>query len=132
MDQQNYPRMSMEAGEIIRRNVAIAKYMMWKEATKENFRGAKVPVFTLETEFAPITLKEADFSFHNDWSWLMPVVERIAKSWDSKILIGIYHDSPLNFPRAIWDAIWLMSNKDKPLIESVWLAVSDYILSLEK
>ena len=117
----------MEQSEIARRNKAIAKYMMWKEATKENFRGAKVPVFTLETEFAPITLKEADFSFHNDWSWLMPVVEKICDTRDTA-----YH-SGKSF-KGGWFARFGMDNNsygDTP-IEAAWMAASDYILSREK
>ena len=121
----------MEQSEIQKRNEAIAKYMGWKPGTVDE----EPPN---EGYFPPPGVGEASFyftedlDFHKEWELLMPVVEKIIKTWDKNRQHGKSVDSTHNFPIHLHNAMWGASNQNMPLIEAVFTAVSDYILSLEK
>ena len=105
---ETYQRTSMEQDEITRRNVAIAEYMGW--------------------------VKEMDdFDFHQQWELLMPTVEKIMGEFSENIhsWLPMSSDSPKMFHSKLHGAFWLIEGMDKPLIERVWLAVSEYVLALK-
>ena len=99
----------MEQSEIIRRNEAIAKYM----GDPRVWYGGWYSIGEME--------------FDCDWSCLMPVVEKVSRERDEGFhLLPAFNGE--------WVARFgLRVNSRRPTaIEVTWLAVSDYILSLEK
>lgn len=127
----------MEQSEIQRRNEAIAKYMGWKPWTV----GEEPPN---DGYFPPPGVGEAtfyfteDLDFHKEWELLMSVVERLScEGWSVRLC---ERDSDGMYPCTISDmkgrvtltGATLVSNRSRHFVEAVWLAVSDYVLSLEK
>ena len=108
--------MSMEASEIIRRNEAIARFM----GDPSKWYGG--------------WYKPGDMEFNEDWSHLMPAVEKILEHANSRANVPIGASIVLIAER---DAIFRVftyggiTGFGKTMIEAVWEAVSDYCLSLE-
>ena len=122
--------MIMEQEEIARRNIAIAVYMGW-QVTNDVVHGGKIACdrdskhgYTYWTSSPP---------FNVDWNLLMPTVEKIMREFSENIhsWLPMSSDNPKMFHSKLHGAFWLIEGMDKPLIERVWLAVSEYVLSLK-
>lgn len=120
-DGQKSNSTKMEASEIIRRNVAIVEYMDGE--TSPDYPDA---VLVRKGRYLRAEWS-CDLKYHNDWSWLMPVVENICDTRDTAYHFG------KSFKRG-WFARFGMDNNSygETAIEAAWMAVSDYIISLEK
>ena len=105
--------MIMEQDEITRRNVAIAEYM-YPNLVYDDHVGAC-------------------HEYHCSWEWLMPTVEKIMGEFSENIhsWLPMSSDSPKMFHSKLHGAFWLIEGMDKPLIERVWLVVSEYVLALK-
>lgn len=121
----------MEQSEIQRRNEAIAKYMGAK--MYDHGDGTWQLVFPSGGGVWP-----QELSYHKEWGLLMPVVERLScEGWSVRLC---ERDSDGMYPCTISDmkgrvtltGATLVSNRSRHFVEAVWLAVSDYVLSLEK
>jgi len=114
----------MEQDEITRRNVAIAEYMRWVKVTRgpQNYT-------VWET---PDGWSHPCLEFEERYDLLMPVVEKIMGELSENIhsWLPMSSDNPKMFHSKLHGAFWLIEGMDKPLIERVWLVVSEYVLSL--
>jgi hypothetical protein len=114
----------MTIEEISQRNLEIAEFMGGKE-------------YVWKTHFPDWMREEAtligieDLAFECNWSWLMPVVEKIRTTMDPSAVWGKAHAHPINFPARLHEAYWLKEGMDKPLISRVYLVVSEYVRSLK-
>jgi hypothetical protein len=115
----------MEESEITRRNEAIARYMGWTlvDGWWKNHESFLFLSWQLE--------------FHSNWSWLMPCVEEIVAQAGLSYNIlrddfgdGVFYKCDFN-PEHYGSYIHGMRGFGKTMIEAVWMAVSDYCLSLE-
>ena len=107
----------MEANEITRRNVAIAKYMGL--SCPPTYDG---PNSTGRGYYSPDELQ-----YHLEYSWLMPVVERICDTTKE-----VFHCGPSY--KGGWFARFSLTKNSMgdTQILATWIAVSDHCLSLEK
>lgn len=67
------------SNEILQGNVKIAQFM----GAKEDYYPKGLPKHAEFSGAWEVNIK--DFEYHSDWSWLMPVVEKIAKEYDVRI-----------------------------------------------
>lgn len=115
--------MSMEASEIIRRNEAVARFMglEWdgEEGCWSDPRKGEYGLFTSRA-----------LRYDRDYSWLMPCVEKILSHKTSMIgsLIAIAREENGEFK--VLTAGGNIGH-EKTMIEAMFLAVSEYCLSLE-
>ena len=108
--------MSMSQGEIVRRNEAIARFWGWKMIRRND--DGHCDWWMTEAE----RLQNPDMSgvyhgqtcFNSSWNSIMPVAIKMMKENRGKLTIWLADGEPESF-----------------VIESVWLVVSDYCLSLE-
>jgi hypothetical protein len=101
----------MEQDEITRRNVAIAEYMGLKtDYSPEECMG-----------FPPFP------SYDEAWGFLMPVVRKITE----ESLLGFHIFPPMDDTFTCRFGMGKNWSGDT-MIEAVWMAVSDYVLSLGK
>ena len=117
----------MEQEEVVRRNVAIAEYMgaeeMWVRKDFDDPHHVDMPWELIG--------KVKQVPYHEDWSLLMPVVERVVQEFWEGIhsWLPLQCDSPLMLHHRLYEVFWLKEGSEKPLVERMWLAVSDYILT---
>ena len=120
--------MNMEASEIVRRNEAIARFMGWAyvEESEEQWAGYKAN--GMEREFYMV----GSLCFHTEWSWTMPVVEKI--SLDAEVSLTFrpmgQNLNPLCYASAGQKSKHSYMDGNLSPIETVWRAVSDYCLAL--
>lgn len=112
----------MTPEETVRRNEAIANFMGYDR------RGSSESDYIWHD---PAGWFRIEINFHERWEILMPVVEKIIKTWDKNAQIGRHNDHPYNFPATLHYAFWAVENQGKPMTEAVWMAVSDWVLSRE-
>lgn len=115
----------MEQDEIVRRNTAIATYMGFRDPKSPSKGYSLIPPNKHETyRLRVYTLK--GLKFHSDWSWLMPVVERIMDAGSGPVtlwrlpnnwVVQVDGDTPDTFGAT--------------MKEAVWISVSDYCISLQ-
>lgn len=108
----------MEASEIIRRNEAIARYMGWQFANGAWWENDVAFPFSSDM-----------LDFHSNWSRLMPVVEKILLATRGEMRMGFRNEDvcfEVFSPRMNY-----LAHGNGTMIEAVWMAVSDYCLSLE-
>jgi hypothetical protein len=102
----------MEASEITRRNVAIARYMGWRN-DKDGWY-----LFDLDGNAGIVgeNYLEAVPAFDSNWSLLMPVLlKQLRENPEVVFVLSMNTDDP-----------------DSIVIESIFVSVSNYCLSLEK
>ena len=118
----------MEASEITRRNVAIARYMGWEKNEAELWNPQPVNTYSDDA-----------LRFHSDWNWLMPAVEKVIQETGAEFelrrddigdgMAGHYcWFRAMPYGRLSID----IQAAEKTMIGAVWMIVSDYCLSLEK
>ncbi len=118
----------MEQDEITRRNVAIAEYMDGKQG---------FVIYDSDLyDYRPMTIEEQQHhvrQYNLHWEHIMPAVEKIMREFSENIhsWLPMSSDNPKMFHSKLHGAFWLIEGMDKPLIERVWLAVSEYVLSLK-
>ncbi len=107
----------MEQDEITRRNVAIADY--WKSEIED--QESPTIYFWFGDHY-----EAHELLFHEDWDWIMPTVEDIAKSRKEA-----FHHGPSY--KGGWFARFGMDKNaiGDTMIEATWLAVSEYVLALK-
>ena len=107
----------MEQYEITRRNVAIAEYMKSEIEDQE-----LPPIYYWFGDH----YEAHELCFNEDWDWIMPVVEEIAKARKDA-----FHSGPSY--KGGWFARFGMdkNSESTSLIEATWLAVSEYVLALK-
>jgi len=122
--------LNMEASEIVRRNEAISRFMGL----------TRPPTYDGPNSVGRGYYDPNELEYHSEWSWIMPAVEKIIDEvgvscqmkrdlFDEQIggefmfTMEADHYSSYAFPS--------FKGFGKKAIDAVWLAVSDYCLSLE-
>jgi hypothetical protein len=117
-------------------NEMIAKFLgWWHPETKNTNEHYRLPKEFQRYSFTDILLiSESDYlKFHSSWDWLLPVVEKIEESATIKI------EHRRNQSPAHW--CWIWANHDEnpesvgfsnSKIESIWIAVVDYVRFVEQ
>jgi hypothetical protein len=116
----------MEQQEINKRNEAIAKFMELKSFNDDRYGKIWASPVNKETSFS--------LQYNSSWSWLMPVVEKISQDLMHSVMIDTFGGVEIYSHKNNGGGdpiITIDLDGNKPLIEAVFLAVSDYCLTKE-
>ena len=102
-------------------NKIIAEFMGFEIKNKINYVPSSLPNFMKKAEHLKVD-KSENLPFHNDWNWLMQVVEKIES-------IGFTFETKKNWARITrkGENIILRWEEDKTKIEAVYNACIEFI-----